>query len=128
MDQTINAANNKSMKALKVFKEFLRCLKDDALKTIKSHTTGGEFEASDFTWVLTVPAIWGHPAKQFMRECAIQVKVLFFLKSSIVQKFSEKLLLIYLPGWSYNRIYKRQVDICFGIGSGFRLVFENASI
>ncbi|MEQ2238594.1 hypothetical protein ILYODFUR_034792 [Ilyodon furcidens] len=52
--------------------EVLRFLKDDALETIKAHATGGEFTASDFTWVLTVPAVWGHPAKQFMKKCAAQ--------------------------------------------------------
>lgn len=69
----IKAANGKSMKALKVFTEALRYLKDDALKTIAENTAGGKFIASDFTWVLTVPAIWDLSAKQFMREAATQV-------------------------------------------------------
>ncbi|XP_030581645.1 heat shock 70 kDa protein 12A-like [Archocentrus centrarchus] len=69
-DVTIQAANGKSMKALKVFTEALRYMKEDALKTIAENTSGGKFIASDFTWVLTVPAIWDPSAKQFMRKAA----------------------------------------------------------
>jgi hypothetical protein len=36
---------------------------------------------SEITWVLTVPAIWSDPAKQFMREAAVKV---FIFSSSIV--------------------------------------------
>uniref|UniRef100_A0A3Q4I494 Heat shock 70 kDa protein 12A-like n=1 Tax=Neolamprologus brichardi TaxID=32507 RepID=A0A3Q4I494_NEOBR len=69
-DVEIKAANGKSMKALKVFTEALRYVKDDALRTIAESTEGRKFIASDFTWVLTVPAIWDPSAKQFMREAA----------------------------------------------------------
>ncbi|XP_039901254.1 heat shock 70 kDa protein 12A-like [Simochromis diagramma] len=71
-DVEIKAANWRSMKALKVFTEALRYLKDDALRTITESTEGRKFTASDFTWVLTVPAIWDPSAKQFMREAATQ--------------------------------------------------------
>ncbi|XP_007544077.1 heat shock 70 kDa protein 12A-like [Poecilia formosa] len=74
-DLQIKAANGKSMKALKVFTEALRFLKDDALKTI-SDITGKKFTVSEFTWVLTVPAIWDHSAKQFMREAAMQAGII----------------------------------------------------
>ncbi|XP_023193068.1 heat shock 70 kDa protein 12A-like [Xiphophorus maculatus] len=74
-DLTIKAANGREMKALKVFAEALRFLKDDALKTIQQNTEGKKFTASDFTWVLTVPAIWDHSAKQFMREAATQAGI-----------------------------------------------------
>lgn len=30
-------------------------------------------EENDVTWVLTVPAIWDEPAKQFMEEAAAKV-------------------------------------------------------
>ncbi|KAM4731311.1 heat shock 70 kDa protein 12A-like [Anableps anableps] len=72
---TIKAANGKKMTALKVFTEALRFLKDDALKTISLNAAGTEFVASDFTWVLTVPAIWDPSAKQFMREAATQAGI-----------------------------------------------------
>ncbi|MED6233915.1 hypothetical protein ATANTOWER_019014 [Ataeniobius toweri] len=74
-DMLIKAANGKSMKALKVFTEALRFLKYDAMETINSTTRGKKFIPSDFTWVLTVPAIWDPSAKQFMREAAMQAGI-----------------------------------------------------
>ncbi|MFT7816376.1 heat shock 70 kDa protein 12A-like [Arapaima gigas] len=68
----IPATNGKSMRAMKVFSESLRYLKDHALQSIREHTSGREFIASDVTWVLTVPAIWEPAAKQFMREAAVE--------------------------------------------------------
>jgi len=38
-----------------------------------SDQAGGDFENSDVRWVITVPAIWKMPAKQFMREAAYKV-------------------------------------------------------
>ena len=38
-----------------------------------SDQAGSEFENSDVRWVITVPAIWKQPAKQFMRQAAYQV-------------------------------------------------------
>ncbi|XP_018545955.1 heat shock 70 kDa protein 12A-like [Lates calcarifer] len=86
-DVMIKAANGKSMEALKIFTEALRYLKEDALETI-SAKTGRKFIASDFTWVLTVPAIWDPSAKQFMREAATQ--------AGIVTKGTEDRLVIAL--------------------------------
>uniref|UniRef100_A0A096LUE2 Heat shock protein 12A n=1 Tax=Poecilia formosa TaxID=48698 RepID=A0A096LUE2_POEFO len=68
--------NDKKMTALKVFSESLRFLKDDALKTINANKAGLPFAASDFTWVLTVPANCDESAKQFMREAAIQAGII----------------------------------------------------
>ncbi|XP_048860116.1 heat shock 70 kDa protein 12A-like [Brienomyrus brachyistius] len=77
----ITAANGKPLRALKVFSESLRCLKDHALNTIKEHTSGKKFISSDVTWVLTVPAIWDAAAKQFMREAATQAGLVSELNS-----------------------------------------------
>ncbi|XP_063323634.1 heat shock 70 kDa protein 12A-like [Pelmatolapia mariae] len=74
-DVMIKGANGKSMRAFVVFSEALRYLKEDALKIIAEKTEGRKFIASDFTWVLTVPAIWDSSAKQFMREAAIQAGI-----------------------------------------------------
>ncbi|XP_047227053.1 heat shock 70 kDa protein 12A-like [Girardinichthys multiradiatus] len=84
----IKAANGRSMKALNVFSESLRFLKEDALRTISSNTGQMKFLASDFTWVLTVPAIWDPSAKQFMRQAATQ--------AGIVTKGTEEQLVITL--------------------------------
>ncbi|XP_072221348.1 heat shock 70 kDa protein 12A-like [Leuresthes tenuis] len=86
-NMTIKAANGKSMTALKVFIEALRFLKDDALKTISAKVKK-KFLTSDFTWVLTVPAIWDPSAKQFMREAATE--------AGIVTKGNEDKLIIAL--------------------------------
>ncbi|XP_032424317.1 heat shock 70 kDa protein 12A-like isoform X4 [Xiphophorus hellerii] len=75
LDMKIKAANGKEMKALQVFTEALKFLKEDALTTIAQHTAGRQFTAADFTWVLTVPAIWEESAKQFMREAATQAGI-----------------------------------------------------
>ncbi|KAM9344464.1 heat shock 70 kDa protein 12A-like [Pholidichthys leucotaenia] len=72
---TITAANGKQMKAMQVVSETLRFLKEDALNTIAENTAGNKLIASDFTWVLTVPAIWDSSAKQFMREAATQAGI-----------------------------------------------------
>ncbi|XP_035994553.1 heat shock 70 kDa protein 12A-like [Fundulus heteroclitus] len=74
-DLTIKAPNGKEMKALKVFAEALRFLKEDALKTIEQNTGGKKFTESDFTWVLTIPTIWDNSAKQFMREAATKAGI-----------------------------------------------------
>uniref|UniRef100_A0A3B5R7G7 Uncharacterized protein n=1 Tax=Xiphophorus maculatus TaxID=8083 RepID=A0A3B5R7G7_XIPMA len=99
-NQKIKAANNKSLKALKVFTEVLGYLKDDALETIKAQAKEGEFTASDFTWVLTIPAFWGHPAKRFMTDSATQAglvtddtkdKLMFVLESEAALTWCLKL-------------------------------------
>lgn len=38
-----------------------------------SDQMGGDFDNNDVRWVITVPAIWKMPAKQFMREAAYKV-------------------------------------------------------
>ncbi|KAM4561043.1 uncharacterized protein V3H82_015102 isoform 14-T14 [Fundulus diaphanus] len=63
---------SKSMTRLELFREVLRFLKDDALKTIKHHPAGGEISASDFTWVLTVPGSLKDLTKRLMTEAAVQ--------------------------------------------------------
>ncbi|XP_023262718.1 heat shock 70 kDa protein 12A-like [Seriola lalandi dorsalis] len=87
-DVTITAANGKSMNALKVFTSALSYLKENALTTISANTAGMKLIASDFTWVLTVPAIWDPSAKQFMREAAT--------RAGIVTKGTEDKLVIAL--------------------------------
>uniref|UniRef100_A0A8C6UN95 Heat shock 70 kDa protein 12A n=1 Tax=Neogobius melanostomus TaxID=47308 RepID=A0A8C6UN95_9GOBI len=87
-DSSIAAVNGRTMKAMTVFTEALRFLKEDALKTISTNSNNCEFLPGDFTWVLTVPAIWDDSAKQFMREAATQ--------AGIVSKGSEKKLVIAL--------------------------------
>uniref|UniRef100_A0AAV2LAZ6 Uncharacterized protein n=1 Tax=Knipowitschia caucasica TaxID=637954 RepID=A0AAV2LAZ6_KNICA len=85
---TLTSVNGKTMNALTVFTASLHFLKYDALKTINNNSKDVEFKASDFTWVLTVPAIWDDAAKQFMREAAT--------RAGIVSKDSKNRLVIAL--------------------------------
>uniref|UniRef100_A0A3B1JN05 Heat shock 70 kDa protein 12A-like n=1 Tax=Astyanax mexicanus TaxID=7994 RepID=A0A3B1JN05_ASTMX len=71
-DIMLTAKNGKEMRAMKVFSESLRFMKDHALEMIGKHTSGNKYSASDATWILTVPAIWSAAAKQFMREAATE--------------------------------------------------------
>lgn len=60
------------MKAIDIFAMALKHLKEKALAVISDNTTV-EYKLNDIQWVITVPAIWRPPAKQFMREAAVQV-------------------------------------------------------
>ncbi|XP_074089674.1 heat shock 70 kDa protein 12A isoform X3 [Macrotis lagotis] len=71
METDLTAANGKKIKALEIFAYALQYFKEQALKEL-SDQAGSEFENSDVRWVITVPAIWKQPAKQFMRQAAYQ--------------------------------------------------------
>jgi hypothetical protein len=62
----------KRLPTKRVFALVIRYLKDDLLKDSEKQLAGG-LEEEEIQWVLTVPAIWTPLAKQFMRECAIEV-------------------------------------------------------
>ncbi|KAB7507453.1 Heat shock protein 12A [Armadillidium nasatum] len=70
-DTLLTAKNGKQVPALKIFYLALRYFRDHAIKEL-SEQTGIEVEDEDIRWVITVPAIWSHPAKQFMRTAAYQ--------------------------------------------------------
>ena len=65
----------KSMQALTVFSLAIRYLKEHSFAKIQAFCKGMILD-KDLYFVLTVPAIWDDPAKQFMREAA--EKVLYF--------------------------------------------------
>ncbi|KAL4230004.1 Heat shock 70 kDa protein 12A [Mactra antiquata] len=65
---TIEEALGKSMKAIDIFSISIKYLKDHLLSMLE--TRGMTVYEKDILWVLTVPAIWEEPAKQFMREAA----------------------------------------------------------
>ncbi|XP_053399848.1 heat shock 70 kDa protein 12A-like [Mercenaria mercenaria] len=60
----------KSMPALNVFAMCLRYIRKHLLDAIDKQ--GMTFKDIEVGWVITVPAIWSDPAKQFMREAAVQ--------------------------------------------------------
>jgi hypothetical protein len=69
----IQAANGKKMLALKVFSHALRFFKDHCLQEL-SDQSSTRIVNDDIRWVITVPAIWRQPAKQFMRQASYEVR------------------------------------------------------
>ncbi|XP_033749127.1 heat shock 70 kDa protein 12B-like [Pecten maximus] len=61
--------SGKSLPAMDVFSESIGYLVKAAIHQIN------QVSEKDITWVLTVPAIWNEPAKQFMREAAIKTGI-----------------------------------------------------
>lgn len=68
----LEAVNGKKMPALEVFAHALRFFKEHALQELREQCPSPP-EKDTVRWVLTVPAIWKQPAKQFMREAAYLV-------------------------------------------------------
>ena len=66
------AMNGKKMAAIDVFSDSIKYLKDHLLRQFQ-----GQFGERDVQWVLTVPAIWEDKARQFMRQAATKVKVIY---------------------------------------------------
>ena len=74
-DVEIKAANGKALRAVTVFAHALKFFKDHVLEELSDQSATKILE-EDIQWVLTVPAIWKAPAKQFMRTAAYEVSPL----------------------------------------------------
>ncbi|NWR45167.1 HS12B protein, partial [Regulus satrapa] len=72
----LKATNGKVLPALTVFSESLRYLKEHALNTIRESSFQTVYDQEEITWVVTVPAIWSAPAKQFMRLAAKEAGII----------------------------------------------------
>ena len=57
---------------------------DDPTDNTSDGDSDSVLKATDFHWVITVPAIWSASGKQMMREAAYQVNNLFFNSSACV--------------------------------------------
>ena len=68
----ITEEGGKHMPAMDVFSEAIGYLKRHVMKTCDK--SGSGITEREIKWVLTVPAIWGDAAKQFMREAAVKVR------------------------------------------------------
>lgn len=73
-DTKLVAVNGAKFSALKIFSFALEFFKNHALQQL-SDQSGTELLNEDIRWVITVPAIWKAPAKQFMRQAAYEVRV-----------------------------------------------------
>lgn len=71
-DVEIKAANGKALRAVTVFAHALKIFKDHVLEELSDQSATKILE-EDIQWVLTVPAMWKAPAKQFMRTAAYEV-------------------------------------------------------
>ncbi|KAM9378056.1 LOW QUALITY PROTEIN: heat shock 70 kDa protein 12B [Phaethornis superciliosus] len=69
MKTELEAVNGKKMQALEVFAHALRFFKQHAVQELREQCPSLP-ERDAIRWVITVPAIWKQPAKQFMREAA----------------------------------------------------------
>lgn len=69
---------DKEMPAIEVFARSIEYLKDKFVKKFKERNLQVSILPlnKNVTWVLTVPAIWDEPAKQFMEEAAKRVMYL----------------------------------------------------
>jgi len=84
-DTTIKASNGKPYPALSVFSHALKFFKDHALQELSDQSSTTILN-EDIRWVITVPAIWKAPAKQFMRQASYQViyfSVYLYLADSV---------------------------------------------
>ena len=74
-DEKIKAVDGREFYAVEVIALVLKYLKENLLNVLTraGHTAN---KASDFQWVITVPAIWKPRGKQMMREAAYLVSEL----------------------------------------------------
>ncbi|XP_072434247.1 heat shock 70 kDa protein 12B-like isoform X3 [Chiloscyllium punctatum] len=89
METELEAVNGKRVKALEVFAHALRYFRKHALKELSDQFSVG-LDTGDVRWVITVPAIWKQPAKQFMREAA-------YLAGLASPEYPEQLLIALEP-------------------------------
>uniref|UniRef100_A0A671TXM9 Heat shock protein 12B n=1 Tax=Sparus aurata TaxID=8175 RepID=A0A671TXM9_SPAAU len=69
METELEAVNGRRVRAIEVFAHALRFFREHALKELKDQSSS-VLEGEEIRWVITVPAVWRQPAKQFMREAA----------------------------------------------------------
>uniref|UniRef100_A0A7N8XV33 Heat shock protein 12B n=1 Tax=Mastacembelus armatus TaxID=205130 RepID=A0A7N8XV33_9TELE len=69
METELEAVNGRRVRAIEVFAHALRFFREHALKEVKDQSSS-VLEGEEIRWVITVPAVWRQPAKQFMREAA----------------------------------------------------------
>ena len=67
------SANGRKVLALTVFAHALRFFKEHCLQEL-SDQSSTRIVNDDIRWVITVPAIWRQPAKQFMRLASYDVR------------------------------------------------------
>ena len=67
----VKAKNGKEYFLVEVIAHILKYLKDELIRVLQGADL--ELEATEFDWVITVPAIWRAKGKQMMREAGYKV-------------------------------------------------------
>ena len=67
----VKAKNDKDYYLVEVIAHILKYLKDELIRLLNASDM--HLEATDFDWVITVPAIWRARGKQMMREAGYKV-------------------------------------------------------
>ncbi|KAG2465429.1 HS12B protein, partial [Polypterus senegalus] len=114
METELMAVNGSHVKAIEVFAHALRFFKEHALKELKDQSSS-VLEKDEIRWVITVPAIWKPPAKQFMREAA-------YLATLISPENPEQLLIALEP--EAASIYCRKLRLHQVIDLSSRLILN----
>ncbi|XP_070540285.1 enolase-phosphatase E1-like isoform X2 [Ptychodera flava] len=70
----LTAVNGKKLPAIEIFAYALKFFKEHALQELNDQSEE-KIKNEDIRWVITVPAIWRQPAKQFMREAAYKAGI-----------------------------------------------------
>ncbi|GBN56387.1 Heat shock protein 12A, partial [Araneus ventricosus] len=86
-DTIIYSANGKGVSALTVFAHALRYFRKHALQELSDQSATCILN-DDVRWVVTVPAIWRQPAKQFMRNAAYEVTTSPSKQLSVISLYS----------------------------------------
>uniref|UniRef100_A0A8C2AQ45 Heat shock protein 12B n=1 Tax=Cyprinus carpio TaxID=7962 RepID=A0A8C2AQ45_CYPCA len=69
METELESVSGRRVRAIEVFAHALRFFREHVLKEVKDQSSS-VLEGNEVRWVITVPAVWRQPAKQFMREAA----------------------------------------------------------
>jgi molecular chaperone DnaK (HSP70) len=70
---TVKAKNGKEYYLVEVIAHMLKYVKDELIRILRGSDL--KVTATDFDWVITVPAIWKAKGKQMMREAGYKVYV-----------------------------------------------------
>ena len=70
-EMKVKAKNGREYYLIEVIAHILKYLKDELIRTLNAADI--PLEATDFDWVITVPAIWRARGKQMMREAGYKV-------------------------------------------------------
>ncbi|XP_051554287.1 heat shock 70 kDa protein 12B-like isoform X2 [Myxocyprinus asiaticus] len=89
METELESVNRRRVRAIEVFAHALRFFREHALKEVKDQSSS-VLEGNEVRWVITVPAVWRQPAKQFMREAA-------YLAGLVTSESPEQLLIALEP-------------------------------